>query len=291
MQKRRMKMPLDFTDNILEEVPHNLSYDVYHEPTKFKGSKYVINGNTGEYIGIVGENFPKNSLKTFFHRVQSEILETLSTSHTDDAKVTWRSARNNAWAMMDINFPNWKIIIETERHQTEVTCRMCALTSVNASRSKTVIMGGKDTFCTNGLITENARIVKQKNTRGSSMSTFVRELASVEAEFMNTADVLQQWARTPIVHVDVKAMLDKIIGSEQMSKKMYSLYSEESAVRGANVFALYSAFTNYASYQDERNGFKLRNTGKDTIAKNMWDRESKDVMKWINTPTFKELVA
>ena len=108
---------------------------------------------------------------------------------------------------------------------------------------------------------------------------------------MKTADVLQQWASTPIVHVDVKAMLDKIIGSEQMSKKMYSLYSEESAVRGANVFALYSAFTNYASYQDERNGFKLRNTGKDTIAKNMWDRESKDVMKWINTPTFKELVA
>tara|TARA_R110002020_G_scaffold35770_1_gene107874 strand:- start:120 stop:1028 length:909 start_codon:yes stop_codon:yes gene_type:complete len=285
-------------------IPAHLDYPIEFESSRLPDHKFIINGATGDVLGHAGTGYNPPAIGDFFVSVKEHIKKPLNRlsdteqignsirpEHLEGATCKFTSCYNNAWAMMDINFPNWKIIIETDKHQTEVTCRMCALTSVNASRSKTVIMGGKDTFCTNGLITENARIVKQKNTRGSSMSTFVRELASVEAEFMNTADVLQQWARTPIVHVDVKAMLDKIIGSEQMSKKMYSLYSEESAVRGTNVFALYSAFTNYASYQDERNGFKLRNTGKDTIAKNMWDRESKDVMKWINTPTFKELVA
>ena len=43
--------------------------------------------------------------------------------------------------------------------------------------------------------------------------------------------------------------------------------------RGQNLWALYSAFTNYATYADERNGFKLRETGNDTQAYNMLLRE------------------
>ncbi len=61
-------------------------------------------------------------------------------------------------------------------------------------------------------------------------------------------------------------------------------------MRGNNVFALYSAFTNYASYADERNGFKLANTGKDTNAVNMWEREQK-VTRWVESKQFKELLA
>ena len=71
---------------------------------------------------------------------------------------------------------------------------------------------------------------------------------------------------------------------------LFKLYNQEAAVRGNNGFALYSAFTNYASYADERNGFKLRNTGKDTAAKNMWEREEK-VTRWIESKPFRELIA
>jgi len=63
------------------------------------------------------------------------------------------------------------------------------------------------------------------------------------------------------------------------------LYMQEASVRGHNKFALYSAFTNYASYADERNGFSLRNTGNDTQAVSMFSREQ-EVSKWISTPQF-----
>jgi len=72
--------------------------------------------------------------------------------------------------------------------------------------------------------------------------------------------------------------------------KMIHLVQQEVSKRGRNVFALYSAFTNYASYADDRNGFNLRNTGKDTASQSMWARES-EVTKWISTPEFKQLVA
>ena len=71
---------------------------------------------------------------------------------------------------------------------------------------------------------------------------------------------------------------------------MLPLVPQEVSKRGRNVFALYSAFTNYASYADERNGFNLRNTGNDTQSQSMWAREH-EVTKWIATPEFKKLVA
>ena len=71
---------------------------------------------------------------------------------------------------------------------------------------------------------------------------------------------------------------------------MYQLYMQEAAVRGHNKWALYSAFTNYASYADERNGFNLKNTGNDTNAISMWSREQ-EVSKWVSDNRFKMLEA
>jgi hypothetical protein len=101
---------------------------------------------------------------------------------------------------------------------------------------------------------------------------------------------MQRWANTSLAHVDVKAMLEGILKSDSKSEKMYGLYSQEAGVRGRNLWALYSAFTNYATYADERNGFALRNTGKDTQAISMFKREI-DVAGWIESAQFKEMAA
>lgn len=69
---------------------------------------------------------------------------------------------------------------------------------------------------------------------------------------------------------------------------MYTLYNQEVSQRGRNLWSLYSAFTNYATYADERNGFKQRNTGNDTQAKSLFMREV-EVANWIDNPVFKKL--
>ena len=96
-------------------------------------------------------------------------------------------------------------------------------------------------------------------------------------------------ANTNTQYVDVKALLEKIM-SETKASKMYNLYSQETTVRGHNAFALYSAFTNYSSYGDERNGFIIKDTKGDTKSVTMLNREL-EVNKWIATPQFKDLVA
>ena len=37
------------------DIPTHLDFDVEFEPTKMDDKKYVINQDTGDYLGIVGE--------------------------------------------------------------------------------------------------------------------------------------------------------------------------------------------------------------------------------------------
>mgnify|MGYP007059538823 FL=1 len=71
---------------------------------------------------------------------------------------------------------------------------------------------------------------------------------------------------------------------------MFALYRNEVVTRGQNLFSLYSAFTNYATYADERNGFVMRNTEHDTGAITMFKREH-EVAGWLESDAFKSLVA
>jgi hypothetical protein len=130
----------------------------------------------------------------------------------------------------------------------------------------------------------------RKNTSNFSLDRFITELHRSQQDFTAQAEQLQRWANTSLVYVDVKALLDKLMKSEVKADKMFSLYNQETQVRGRNLFALYSAFTNYASYADERNGFNLRRTGKDTQAVSMFQREL-DVAKWVDMPEFKAVAA
>ena len=274
----------------LEYIPENLDFDVAFEPTKVDDKKYVINTNTGDYIGIVGNGFTCANHGDFFRNVIDTTTETLSEYDMEGAIVNWRSAHKDGWAMMDMTLPNVTAKVATDKHETTLMKRIIALHGVNGTCSNTTIFGAIDFFCLNGQITGDHNKVMRKNTSNFSLDRFITELHRSQQDFTAQAEQLQRWANTSLVYVDVKALLDKLMKSEVKADKMFSLYNQETQVRGRNLFALYSAFTNYASYADERNGFNLRRTGKDTQAVSMFQREL-DVAKWVDMPEFKAVAA
>ena len=276
-------MPLDF-------LPENLDFDPVFEPTKVKDKKYVINGNTGDYIGVVGDTFNCASHDAFFTGVVDTITENLSYVARDGMTTKWNVARQNAWAMLDMTLPNVTARIETDKHSTTIAQRIIALHGIDGSCSNQTYFGAIDFFCTNGMIRGEHDKVRRKNSANFSMDRFIRDLRESTQSFYAQSQRLQGWANKPLFVGDVKSMLETLLKSDRTADKMLTLYNQEAAVRGQNVWALYSAFTNYASYADERNGFALRNTGKDTNAVSMFQRESK-VSQWIESKPFKELIA
>ena len=281
-------MPFDIP--MQDMIPENLDFEVMFEPTKVKDKKYVINGYTGEYIGVVGDTFNCASHTEFFEGVHDTVTENLGKAQCEGMNMKWRSARQNAWAMLDMTLPNVTARIETDKHSTTIAQRIIALHGVDGSCSNQTFFGAIDFFCTNGMIRGEHDKVRRKNTANFTMDRFIRDLRESTQSFYAQSERLQSWANKPLYIGNVKAMLDTLLKSDRMAEKMLGLYNQEASVRGQNVWALYSAFTNYASYADERNGFSLRNTGKDTGAVSMFQRESK-VSQWIESKPFKELIA
>jgi hypothetical protein len=276
-------MPLEF-------IPENLDFDVRFEPTKMEDKKYVINASTDEYIGIVGKGFTCASHGDFFRDVINTTTDKLSAYDMQGAEISWRDAHQNGWAMMDMRLPNVNAKIVTDKHETTVAQRIIALHGVNGTCSNVTIFGAIDFFCLNGQIRGRHDKVMRKNTSNFSLDTFITELEKSQQDFTAQTEQMQRWANTSLVTVDVKAMLEKIMQSDRKAEKMFSLYNQEVSTRGRNLWSLYSAFTNYATYADERNGFKQRNTGNDTQDKSMFMREL-EVAQWVDTPQFKQLVA
>lgn len=282
-------MPYDFANWTPEDiVPEELNFPVEFEPTKYKKSKYVINGNTGDYLGIVGKGFKCVGHGDFFTRVHNAISDELGEEYCNSMNINYKSARNNAWAMMDMTMPNVLRKIETDKHSTTISPRLIALHGVDGSCSNMVFFGSIDFFCTNGMVTGDYDKIKKKNTSNFDIEVFVEELQESMSDFFATADKFQKWAEKSLVEVDVKAFLEKLMPTK--SEKMFTLYNQEVSVRGRNLWSLYSAFTNYATYSDDRNGFHLRTTRNDTEAMSMWKREQQ-VSKWVSSDMFQQLAA
>jgi L-rhamnose mutarotase len=287
-------MPFDF--NIQPDwhkliVPDHLDFDVHFNDTRVRDKKYVINSDTDEAIAIIGRGATARNHAEFYNRVWDTIVEDLSQEDLRDYSYSFNSARNKGWSMLDVAFPNVKTTVKTKKHETEIAFRMIAVHAIDGSASPATWFGGIDTFCTNGQITGDWDMVRKKNTSGFTVDNFMRELRVAKTNFDLQGKRLQSWADTNLSDsLYVSEAINKIVKSERKARKLHDLFLSERATRGNNLFALYSAFTNYSSYADERNGFALRNTGNDTRAVSMLAREQ-EVSKWVSSPAFLQLAA
>jgi len=286
-------MPFDFNiDTPTHEliVPDYLDFDVHFNDTRVRDKKYVINSDTDKAIAIIGKGATARNHAEFYNRVWDTIVEDLSEEDLRDKTYKFGSARSKGWSMLDVTFPNVKTTVETKKHKTEIAFRMIAVHAIDGTASPATWFGGIDTFCTNGQITGDWDMVRKKNTSGFTVDNFMRELRVAKTNFDLQGKRLQTWADTNLAHVQVDELIQEIVKSERKSRKLHDLFLDERHTRGNNLFALYSAFTNYSSYADARNGFELRNTGNDTKAVSMLAREQ-EVSKWVSSPAFLQLAA
>ncbi len=280
---------MSFVSNNIE-IDRALNFSHAFEDTKVADKKYVLNQETGEYLGIVGHTFNCASHPDFFNSVWTTMTEHLPAHEMENAQVKWKSARHGAWGMMEVVLPNVKHKITSRKHETEVAQRIVSLHGIDGSCSNQVFFGAIDFFCTNGLITGKYDKIRKKNTKNFSLENFEKELHMKDIQFEEQMGRLQRMAdaslegKYSMVEDVVKSMM-----ADKPAEKMLDLYRQELPVRGNNVFALFSAMTNFSSYADERNGFKLRASDNDNAAITMWTRQQ-TVAQWTSSKEWDHLM-
>ena len=255
---------------------------------------------TGAFVlGVVGSGFPVKSHREFFEPIQDMLVSKLPGNVLDGATVSPKVAHGGAFGMLDITFPNSKVTIETRQGwKTDVAMRLIAWHGLAGSHSNNTLFGCIDFFCTNGMIGGEYNAVKRKNTKNFDLKQFVREVERSVSVFYVQALDLQVMATTHCSIEQGNAAIDAILGNTDQADrkinrasradKMRDLWLVESQTRGANVFALASAFTNYSSHTN--NGFALRETGADHGAVTMLSREV-EVTGFLQHPAFTSLLA
>jgi len=206
------------------DIPTHLDFDVDFEPTKMHDKKYVINQDTGDYLGIVGDGFKCASHGDFYRNMYDTITEELTDGDLENANYRWSTARGGAWSMLDITLPDMQVPIVTDKMETSIGNRIIALHGVDGSCSNQVFFGAIDFFCTNGMIRGEFDKIRRKNTSGFSLSSFISELQRARTDFYTEAAKMQVWAETSTKYVDIKSMLDEMIKSDRKAEKMYELY-------------------------------------------------------------------
>ena len=270
-------------------VPQAIDFPVRFEPSKVAKKKYVINGDTENYIDVVGHTFTCASHGDFGRGVFKEITKELSAEDLAGMKVRWHLARHGGWACMDLSLPAVKFTVESLLHKTDVHYRIISPHGIDGSCSNTVLYGAIDSYCTNGQIIGEYDTVRRKNSSNFLLENFLADLQRSKNDFIGHGQRLQRWAETPVSVSTATDVIEAVIPGERKADKMVALFKEEAETRGANVYALYSAFTNYSSHSND-NGFGLRETQSDTAAVTMMNREM-EVSRWTSSVPFLQLAA
>lgn len=255
--------------------------------------------NGPDYIalGVVGDDYPVKSHREYFPALLDVLHDTLPREFVVGATVNTKMAHHGAFALLDVALPNSRVTIETRQgFRTDIAMRSIMWHGLAGTHSNNVLFGNIDFFCTNGMIVGDFTRVKRKNTKNFSLQRFAREVEVATGAWYRQARQLQVMANTVITIETGRQAINAIIGNtdpedrkkqrDSKADKMFTLFVDEAQTRGANVFALLSAFTNYSSHTD--NGFALRDTGSDHGAVTMLNREV-EVAQWINNPAFTSL--
>ena len=306
--------------NTFGPLDDRLLFDVYSAPLEVNGKQVLAapsgqqrviyreipahdvagwDDRTGDYIalGVVGDDFPVKSHREYFPEVLDVLSDTLPANVLEGAEVKTKVAFGGAFALLDITLPNSKVAIETAQGwRTDVAMRSVVWHGLAGSHSNNVLFGSIDFFCTNGLVLGDFSHVKRKNTKNFNLGAFCGEVKVATEAFYQQARDMQVMASTPISIERGITAIDTILGNvpeadrkrnrATQADKMRDLWLIEANERGANVFALLSAFTNYSSHTD--NGFALRETGTDHGAVTMLKREV-EVVGWTQHPAFTSL--
>ena len=240
-------------------------------------------------LGYVGKEYPLTTHRDFFSQQHDMIINKFPAEHLEDVKTNYRVSRDGAWALQDIIFPNVKFPIENRKQKTEIGLRNVSWHSVDGSASNNALFGAIDFFCTNGMITGEYDVVRKKNTKHFNMRNFLNEIEKSVEEFYTTVEKYQTWANRNITFQNAENVIEFLPVSKEKKARLITTYVLEAAVRGDNMWALYSTFTIYSSHHKD-NGFSFKKSKHDHVAQSMLKREF-EVANWIHTEEFVKLAA
>ena len=246
---------------------------------------------------IVGTDYFVKTHKEFFGGIEQRIIDTFDSNDIATVKIKTKSARNGRWGLREYVFPNIGVpIVTTNGHETSISLRIIAWSGLDGKTANNYLLGAFDGYCTNGQVftkaaDKDAAVVKKykRNTKGFDNDLFSVTLVDAAEIFYSKSREYEQYAKQSLPSYRGMDFIESLGLSKNKEEGLMILYDGEIAVRGENVFALHSTFTNYSSHVN-KDLFRTRETGADIHNERMFKREE-EVLAVLESTQWRDLTS
>ena len=249
----------------------------------------VRDGMEDVQIGLVGNKYQLIQNKALFTNIEQAFCRALADHHLEGVQTYDRSSYGGGTCIRSYIFPNIKIDIGTNK--SDIAFRTILFNSYDGSGSFKMYSGAIDFFCSNGIITGDYDVFVHKHTSGLTIPDVTQRVKRTIDVFYTSAERWRRWVGKKITDGQVEEMLLQLHGvSARRAEQFLSLYHENALTHGSTVWALYSAFTAFASHAEGDDRFLIRDTGEDNEAVTLLNRENA-VVGWVASDAFQRLAA
>ena len=253
------------------------------------------NGQPNDFW-IVGTDYYHKTHKEFFNTIEEQIVNHFDPNHLQDVKVITRSSRNGRWGLRDYTFPNVSVKITSKQtsFETTIELRIIAWNGLDSLTANNYLLGAIDNYCLNGCVwtqgdEEDWTKVKRRNSKLFNMSQFASELGHAAEIFYHRSKEFQTMADTALPLVTAWEFIDKLELTDSKKKGLKDLTHNEFGVRGSNLFALHSAFTQYSSHKNE-DYFRTRKLKYEDSEPEVMFKREEEVLNILTSKAWKDLV-
>jgi len=231
----------------------------------------LVRDDTGEVLTVVGKNYGVVQNGELFSDIDRQIASIFSKSELRGATVRNCLAYSGGICMREYVFPAVKYSKVLADEKANLCFRLVVVNGHGGTALK-VIAGAFDGYCLNGTIFGEAQAsFLRRHSKGTRVEDITSQMSAAVKLFPKMCKLYDLWAATAVTDRSVKRLLDSTKFSDRIREKLFVRWKKESSVRGATVWALYSALTYYA--RDDENEFAIRNTKRDHKVATLLNRE------------------
>ena len=272
-------------------------YGSHDQPCFDKKAVVKLNDDgTPNDFWVVGTDYYHKTHTLFFNTIEDQIVNHFDPNHLRDVKVITRSSRNGRWGLRDYTFPNVSVKITSKQtsFETTIELRIIAWNGLDSLTANNYLLGAIDNYCLNGCVwtqgnEEDWTKVKRRNTKLFDMDQFATELGHAAEIFYHRSKEFQTMADTALPLVTAFEFIEKLELSESKKKGLKDLTTNEFGVRGGNIFALHSAFTQYSSHKNE-DYFRTRTLKYEDSEPEVMFKREEEVLNILTSKAWKDLL-
>lgn len=239
------KLPTDYTVS-KQPIYVGATLDMAQLAGNYMG---LVRNDTQATLGIVGPNYGLIQNGEIFDRLEAQMLRSFTDEQLKDIKIDDAVAYNGAQAYREYRLPkvSAKLFDYTDR---EVAFRIIACNGF-AKGAVRMWFGAIDAFCINGMVMGEYLRTYRRHTGRVREWSFEKELKSAIDVFYKERDRWARYYRTKISDETAWKVIEKLPNaSKRLRERLFARWLKERQDRGDNVWALYSALTNYASHEE-----------------------------------------